>query len=120
MFIAAHVLAVLFLAFVCHGAGRAVIGRLPFDSGGLRAAVAAGLGFGIIGQLLFAIGSVGALTRPVVLSFLLILAIPAVLYVRELWTLALRTPKSVLLVLVVAPLFTFLRALYPPAGSDPT
>ena len=115
LWVGARLLAVLALALLCHGIGRAVIGRLPCTSAGLRVVVATGLGFGIIGQLLFVIGSIGALTRTVVIALLVVLAIPAFWYLREL-----RAHRWVLIVLFAGSVLTFLRALYPPAGSDPT
>src|SRR6185436_18354427 len=115
-----HAFAVLALAVLCYGTGRAVIDRLPCSSAGIRAVVAAGLGFGLFGQALFAAGSVGALTRPVVFALLFVMAIASVRYLRELWLLVRRTPIGVFLVLFAGSALTFLRALYPPTGWDAT
>src|SRR6185436_7148096 len=69
---------------------------------------------------LFAAGSVGALTRPVVFALLFVMAIASVRYLRELWLLVRRTPIGVFLVLFAGSALTFLRALYPPTGWDAT
>lgn len=113
-------MAILALAILCHGTGRVLIERLPSTSAALRAAIATGLGFGLFGQALFALGSVGALTRPAVFALLLVMAIAGVRYVRELWLLLRRTPVVALAVLFAGSALTFLRALYPPIGYDAT
>jgi len=120
VWIAAHAFAVFALAVLCHGLGRAAIDRLPCASASLRAVIATGLGFGFFGQALFALGSVGALTRPFVVALLGVMAIAAARYLRELWMLARRTPIVVLLLLAAGSALTFLRALYPPLGWDAT
>ena len=116
MIFATHAIAVAVLALVCHGTGRAVMDalRLPRgDAALLRAVVASGLGFGAMGMLFFAAGSAGALTRPVVIAILLVLAVPAVRYAREF-------PFGIAAVLFAGSLVTFVSALYPPTGFDAT
>ena len=97
--------------------------RCPSGQAGvpvLHSAVATGLGFAFLGQTLFALGSLGALTRPIVLVLLAILAVPGVWYARELWALARRTHPALLAVLGAGALPPFLLALYPPHGFDAT
>lgn len=113
-------LAIVVLAVLCHGTGRAILARLPCESRGLRAVVATGLGFGMFGQALFAIALLGALTRPVVLTLLVLMALPAARYAPELGRLIRDTPLALSLVLAWGSLPAFLRALYPPTGFDAT
>lgn len=122
MIFATHAFALAVLALLCHGTGRAVMDalRLRTDDAGVRAVVASGLGFGALGTILFAAGSVGALTRPVVVAVLVLLALCGARYAAELWTLARRTPPAILLVLIGGSAVTFVRGLYPPMGFDAT
>jgi hypothetical protein len=117
-----HAVALAILAVLCHGGGCAAMDALQMRTSGaaVRAVMASGLGFGMLGMMLFAAGSVGVLTRGVVLLILALFALCAARYARELWNLVRRTPPGILLVLFGGSLPAFVRALYPPTGFDAT
>jgi 4-amino-4-deoxy-L-arabinose transferase-like glycosyltransferase len=118
--VAIHAGAVLFLAVLCYGTGRALIARLPCSSDGLRAAIATGAGLCVFGQLLFIAATFGALTRGAVFALLALMALLSARFVRELWLLIVRAPKSLLWMLGGGSILPFLHALYPPTGWDAT
>ncbi|HJQ39780.1 MAG TPA: glycosyltransferase family 39 protein [Thermoanaerobaculia bacterium] len=115
-----HAVALAILALLCHGGGRAVMDALRIRTAGdaTRAVVASGLGFGALGMILFACGSLGLLTRAAVLVVLALFALCAARYASELRSLIVRTPPGILLVLLGGSAVTFVRALYPPTGPD--
>jgi hypothetical protein len=64
LFLLRHLLVLAGLTVTSYILGRALAGRLPFESPGERAAVSAALGLAVLGQVLFLLGLAGLLSRP--------------------------------------------------------
>ena len=52
---------IVFFALLCHGVGRWFVRRLPSPSPFITTAVATGLGYGILGMVLFFLANAGVL-----------------------------------------------------------
>src|SRR5688572_1635171 len=103
--IVTHAALAVAFAFVCHGVGRLIVRHLNNGAG----AVATALGYGILGQLLFALAATGLLTRT---NVLILFAVAAAASIPSL-----RGPFSfsrLHLFVAIASIPSFVIAIYPP------
>lgn len=106
LFVVAHAALTIAFAFVCRGVGHLILRD--------DAPAATALGYGIIGQLLFALAAFGFLTRDNVMllfAFAALASIPALRRIRI-------TPLQLFVLLSSLP--SLLISFYPPIGYDAT
>ncbi len=111
VWIVTHLALAVAFAFVCHGVGRLLVRDYIRDDG----AAATALGYGILGQLLFALAALGMLTRAnaaILFGTAAVVSLPS-----------LRRPVAfshLQLFVAVGSIPGLIIAIYPPVGYDAT
>lgn len=125
VFVISHYAALLVLLFLSYGAGRELTRRVEYRSELDRFVVCSGLGLGVLALLLFFVGLLGALSRPVVGTGLALLALASWRVWRELAAALVQAPWRTrawfLLagaIAVAASQPVLMLPLYPPTGFD--
>ena len=107
VWIISHAALAVAFGFVCHGTGRLLIRD--------NAAAATALGYGILGQLLFALAALGVLTRTNVMVLFALAALVSIPSLRRRYAFS-RLHAFV----AIGSIPAFLIAVYPPVGYDTT
>jgi len=105
--VATHALEAAALALLWFGLGRLATARLEIPP-----AYATGLGYGLLGQLMFVLAALGVLTARVLAVALILCFLTSCWFIREI-----RAPSWLI---VAGALPAFVLALYPPSGWDAT